>query len=240
MSEHYDLPMTQHETTDEASNLDEATRVLANEVRGLVAEINRLSPDAGLLTKARALVSEARNCISSPERPRWYEVPLDEIDDPLENRLRAEARDHSLYRGRNNPLAPPLSVTTELNEQGVPLVIGSVCLDRSWEGPPRRVHGGYVAGLFDDVLSGTPGLVDAGPVVTARLEVRFRRATPINAPLRFEALVVRHSGRRVVARARCLAPDDTAGQEKGLVVTAEAEALFVSVPRHPNEARSER
>jgi len=40
--------------------------------------------------------------------------------------------------------------------------------------------------------------------------------------LRFEAWVERHSGRRLIARARCLA---------GGEVTAEAEALFVTVSR---------
>ena len=89
-----------------------------------------------------------------------------------------------------------------------------------------------MAGLFDEVLSGVPSLVDAGPVVTGRLSIRYRQPTPLDVDLRFEARVVRHSGRRLVARARCLAPRADGGQD----VTAEAEARFVSIPRRSQEA----
>jgi len=122
-------------------------------------------------------------------------------------------------------------VTTGTDDDGQPVIVGEVLLDRSREGPPARVHGGYVAGLFDDVLSGVPSLVDAGPVVTGRLSIRYRHPTPLDVDLRFEARVVRHSGRRLVARACCLAPRADGGQE----VTAEAEALFVSIPRRSQE-----
>ena len=74
-------------------------------------------------------------------------------------------------------------------------------------------------------------LTVAGPVVTGRLSIRYRHPTPLDVDLRFEARVVRHSGRRLVARARCLAPRVDGGQE----VTAEAEALFVSIPRRSQE-----
>ena len=77
-----------------------------------------------------------------------------------------------------------------------------------------------LGGLFDDVLSGTVSLVGGRPVVTGRLRIRYRQATPIEADLRFEAWVDHAGGRRVLSRARCLV-DGT--------VTAEAEALFVVV-----------
>ena len=129
-------------------------------------------------------------------------------------------------------------VTTEVDDDGW-YVVGSVRLDRSREGPPERLHGGYLAGLFDDVLSGVPSLVEMGPTVTARLAIRFREATPLDVALRFEARVVRHSGRRLVARARCLtAAADGSAVTDGAKVTAEAEALFVAVPARAQEAGS--
>ena len=201
---------------------------LAHEVRALVADVNRLAPGVDGLTEARRLVAEARRGLEGPERRRWYEVPVDEIDEDLEARLRIEAGDHSLFRGRRNPLAPPLVVSTETDDDG-PFVVGSVRLDRCREGPPERLHGGYLAGLFDDVLSGVPSLVDMGPAVTARLAIRYRQATPLDVDLRFEARVVRHSGRRLVARARCMVP----GEDRS---TAEAEALFVAVAARSQES----
>jgi acyl-coenzyme A thioesterase PaaI-like protein len=208
---------------------------LAAEVRALVADVNRLAPGADGMTEARQRVAEARRALKGPVRRRWYEVPLEEIDDDLEARLRIETGDHSLFRGRRNPLAPPLVVTTETDEDGS-FVVGAVRLDRSREGPPERLHGGFLAGLFDDVLSGVPSLTGLDPSVTARLSIRYRRATPLDVDLRFEARVVRHSGRRLVARARCLVPGD---DSVGSTVTAEAEALFVVVARRSQEDRGE-
>jgi len=80
-----------------------------------------------------------------------------------------------------------------------------------------------------------PGEIRAGPVVTARLSIRYRLPTPLDVQLRFEARVVRHSGRRLVARARCLAPTTDGGTE----VTAEAEALFVAIPRRSQEGTAD-
>jgi acyl-coenzyme A thioesterase PaaI-like protein len=208
---------------------------LADEVRALIEDVNRSAPDVDSLEAARGHVAAARAALESPDRRRWYEVPLDEIDEDLTIRLREEAGDHSLFRGGRNPLAPPLRVSAGVDSDGEPVVVGEVRLERSREGPPERVHGGMVAGIFDDVLSGAPGLVDAGPVVTGRLSVRYRRPTPLDVELRFEARVVRYSGRRLVARARCLAPTADGGTE----VTAEAEALFVAIPRRSQEGTSE-
>ena len=208
---------------------------LADEVRALIEDVNRSAPDVDSLEAARGHVAAARAALESPDRRRWYEVPLDEIDEDLTIRLREEAGDHSLFRGGRNPLAPPLRVSAGVDSDGEPVVVGEVRLERSREGPPERVHGGMVAGIFDDVLSGAPGLVDTGPVVTGRLSVRYRRPTPLDVELRFEARVVRHSGRRLVARARCLAPTADGGTE----VTAEAEALFVAIPRRSQEGTSE-
>ena len=208
---------------------------LADEVRALIEDVNRSAPDVDSLEAARGHVAAARAALESPDRRRWYEVPLDEIDEDLTIRLREEAGDHSLFRGGRNPLAPPLRVSAGVDSDGEPVVVGEVRLERSREGPPERVHGGMVAGIFDDVLSGAPGLVDAGPVVTGRLSVRYRRPTPLDVELRFEARVVRYSGRRLVARARCLAPTADGGTE----VTAEAEALFVAIPRRSQGGTSE-
>ncbi len=209
--------------SDRRSDVEATRRAgldLADEVRALIADVNRSAPDVGALEEARVHVAAARMALASPDRRRWYEVPLDEIDEDTTIRLREEAGDHSMFRGGRNPLAPPLRVSTGVDSDGEPVVVGEVHLDRSREGPPERVHGGMVAGIFDDVLSGAPGLVDAGPVVTARLSIRYRLPTPLDVQLRFEARVVRHSGRRLVARARCLAPTTDGGTE----VTAEAEA----------------
>ena len=101
----------------------------------------------------------------------------------------------------------------------MPLVEGRVRLGRAYEGPPHGVHGGVLAGLFDDMLgaaqrlSGTRG-------VTARLTVRYRALTPVESDLVLRAEAGEPNGRRVTCTATCHAGD---------TLTAEAEALFVAV-----------
>ncbi|HEX7095845.1 MAG TPA: hypothetical protein VF183_08165, partial [Acidimicrobiales bacterium] len=97
---------------------------------------------------------------------------------------------------------------------------GRVTLSRLYEGPPNGVHGGYVAGLFDDVLGATQSLIDGPTGLTGTLEVRYRNLTPLDAELVFLAWIHHVSGRRIVSRATCHAEG---------VLTAEAEALFVRV-----------
>ena len=204
--------------------MDEAAREagirLADEVRALMVDLHRVEVSVDALETATEHLKAARHAVDGPLRLRWYEIPSGGMDDETRTRVAGQARDHSLFRGSRNPAAPPLRVTTEVADDGSTLVVGEVRVDRCHEGPPGRIHGGYLAGLFDDVLSGTVSLAGGRPAVTGRLRIRYRQATPIETDLRFEAWVDHAGGRRVLSRARCLV-DGT--------VTAEAEALFVVV-----------
>jgi acyl-coenzyme A thioesterase PaaI-like protein len=197
----------------------DTARRLADEVRALTADLHAADATADALDRATRLVAEARAALDGAPRVRWYEVDGD-VDEATRRRLTEEHREHSLYRGAANPLAPPLTVATATRDDGTPIVVGAVRLDRSREGPPRSVHGGLVAGLFDDLLGGTLALAGAPASVTGRLTVRYRRPTPIDTDLEFEAWVDHQRGRRLTARALCRA---------GGTVTAEAEALFIGV-----------
>jgi acyl-coenzyme A thioesterase PaaI-like protein len=88
-------------------------------------------------------------------------------------------------------------------------------------GPPDSVHGGYVAGAFDEVL-GWACAKSGNPAVTGKLTVRYRRATPLDVPVEFRAAWPRVAGKRVHVHATLTAAGD---------VTAEADGLFVLVDR---------
>ncbi len=124
-------------------------------------------------------------------------------------------------------MAPPMS-THPVDHPDGPRLEGRVRCGRLHEGPPNGVHGGYVAGLFDDILGGAMALGGHNGV-TGRLNVRYRRLTPIDTDLLLTAWIDHARGRRVVARASCRAGD---------VVTAEAEALFVIVDYEELSRRS--
>jgi acyl-coenzyme A thioesterase PaaI-like protein len=117
--------------------------------------------------------------------------------------------------GAINPLAPPVRYA----EIGEGTIDAGVTFGVAYQGPPGYVHGAFIAGVFDDVL-GAANMASGNPGMTVRLEVRYRRPTPLNTPLR---VVARHSGRegrRIFASGTMLAGAD---------VTAEAEGVFAEI-----------
>jgi acyl-coenzyme A thioesterase PaaI-like protein len=122
--------------------------------------------------------------------------------------------DYSPMIGRSNPLAPPIDLRIE---DGV--VHGRVKFGIAYEGPPGHVHGGFVAAAFDEVL-GFAQSMTGHPGMTGTLTIRYRKPTPLEQELRFEATVLREEGRKIFTEGRLYA---------GERLTAEAEGLFVSV-----------
>ena len=77
--------------------------------------------------------------------------------------------EHSPFIGRANPLAPPmLPARGRRRASRVEVRFGS-----AYEGPPGCVHGGYIAGAFDELLGATQSL-SGNPGMTARLTVNYR------------------------------------------------------------------
>lgn len=122
--------------------------------------------------------------------------------------------EHSPFIGRANPLAPPIYLQ-EIDGK----VHGRVVFGSAYEGPPGCVHGGYVAGAFDEVLGATQTLSgQAG--MTGTLTVRYRSPTPLHTELRFVGELVRIEGRKIFTAATLHAGDR---------LCAEAEGIFISI-----------
>ena len=170
---------------------------LADRVRDLLLKIHKSAPTSEMIEKAITHADAANESLEESFRLRWYEVDEKEIDDSTKERLSVEARDNSLFRGERNPLAPPIRVRIEKDETGQEVIVGELEVNRCREGPEGRVHGGFIAGLFDDVLSGAVRLAGGGPAVTGKLDIRYRKATPLDQELRFEARLENSTGRRI-------------------------------------------
>ncbi len=127
--------------------------------------------------------------------------------------------DFSPISGLSNPIAPPIALSLELDEDGEQIVVGRVNYSLAYEGPPGSVHGGILAGAFDEVL-GLAQSMSGSPGMTARLTINYRKPTPWGQPLRFEAKIVRRDGRKIYTEGRCYVGD---------VLTAQADALFITV-----------
>ena len=123
--------------------------------------------------------------------------------------------DRSPIVGQSNPMAPPVRLQ-QMND----VIRGTAVFGKAYEGPPGCVHGGWIAASFDEVLGMTQSM-SGNPGMTAFLHVNYRQPTPLHIELTFEGELVRVEGRKIFTEGRVRTPD---GQ-----VTAEAEALFVSV-----------
>ena len=198
--------------------MSELERTLARELHGFALQLKTTIAEDDSLSRAIDDLRALRAGWATTPRPRWFDGmrpggPGSEIG--------LNFNDYSLFRGRANPLAAALEPTLVTLPDGRRAVEARVTCNQLYEGPPHGVHGGYVAGLFDDVLGGTIRLAAGGPAaVTGTLEVKYRKITPLDIELRFVAWVHHTSGRRIHSKATCHAGD---------VLTAEADALFVRV-----------
>jgi uncharacterized protein (TIGR00369 family) len=120
------------------------------------------------------------------------------------------------FLGDSHPVAPPV----QLEASDGP-ARAHVTLDARHEGAPGRVHGGWIAALFDQIVAVAGSRAVAQPALTGTLTIRFLAPTPIGTELALEATATPVSERTVHASATLRANG---------AVTAEADAVLV-VPR---------
>jgi hypothetical protein len=192
-------------------------RELAAELHALLLEFKTTVPDDAALRDAIDHVRAARDGLGGIARPRWFEALRDDVRSGTHT---LNFNEHSLFRGLANPMAPGVAVDVTTMPDGTPAVVARLTCSELYEGPPHGVHGGYVAGLFDDVLGSTMRFVEGPSGVTGTLSVKYRKLTPLDTELTFLGWVHHVSGRRIQSKATCHA---------GGVLTAEAEALFIRV-----------
>ncbi len=183
--------------------------------------------DEELASAIRALASVAYSTEALPELRADAIARIEEVRELLAEwplrRDRRGNRARSAFSGTENPIAPPMRIRSGRLADGRPALIGVVCLDSLREGPPGAVHGGVIAGLFDELLGGAQRLNGGDPGMTGRLTVRYRRPTPLDADIELRAWIHDERRRRVVVRGECV----LSGQDGD--VTAEAEAIFLRV-----------
>ncbi len=121
--------------------------------------------------------------------------------------------------GYANPISPPVEVWAVHGEDGQREIRGRVTFDYPFEGPPTCVHGGVIAELFDELLGLSNILVGVG-AMTGTLTVRYRRPTPLLAPLELAARHTGREGRKVFAWGGLFHDGE---------LTAEAEGVFILV-----------
>jgi hypothetical protein len=121
--------------------------------------------------------------------------------------------ERSPVSGVSNPVAAPLRMWPDGE-----LTRGEATFGPAYEGPPGIVHGGMVAGAFDELL-GMAQVASGFAGYTGTLTVKMRALMPLNTRIEYEGGVDRVDGRKIHAWAR-----STAGE----TLVGEAEAIFIA------------
>lgn len=180
-----------------------------------------------ILHLARALVKIATALIGV----RSYGGPYPAYDENfLEKRtaiLRGtikpeEALPFSPYVGLYNPISPQFHFTIEKPGQ---LVSGTITAPTTFAGPPDTIHGGMVAGIFDDLL-GVVNWSGENSGFTGTLTVRYHRPTPILKPVQLRAECIKREGRKTWVKGEISLDGE---------VTASAEAIFIQPKRYASQ-----
>jgi acyl-coenzyme A thioesterase PaaI-like protein len=120
----------------------------------------------------------------------------------------------SMVGGLSHPVAPQLAMQVD-GDYGS----GQVTVGKVFQGGPGLVHGGVLALLIDHAM-GCVAATRERPAMTVRLELRYRRPTPLGIPLTVAVSLDRVEGRQLHLSASITAD----GQ-----VTVEADALFMTL-----------
>jgi acyl-coenzyme A thioesterase PaaI-like protein len=185
-------------------------RRLADAVRRVTDQVVRTHATPALLAQAAASVEEAA-ALLEPVSPPWApSLPAE----PLTGTDPHGYFPFSPMIGWYSPLAPPLEC--EIRDGGV---LAHSTLGAAYEGPPGCVHGGIIAGLFDELL-GIANITAGVGAMTGTLTIRYRNPTPLYTDLRLAGHTDRIEGRKVFTSGTLHAGD---------LLCAEADGIFISV-----------
>jgi uncharacterized protein (TIGR00369 family) len=139
--------------------------------------------------------------------------------------------------GRDNPVGLKM-VWENHPEDGE--IRGTVTVPEHFNGYPGIVHGGIVASILDET-AGRAVLLEGEPddlMVTAKMEVTYRRPTPTSTPLLVVGHVVGRQDKRAETRGEIRLPDGTvsaratvwlARPPRGILAGWEAERQYFMV-----------
>ncbi|NKQ56214.1 PaaI family thioesterase [Amycolatopsis sp. K13G38] len=192
-------------TTEVPGKLSPGRTTLAARVRDLIEAVVLAEDDPPGLLDAAARIEEVTESL----RARRRESPRLLVQADTVGRLSA----NNPVEGPGNPLAPPLSrIRVDVDGMRAEVTFTAV-----HEGPPERVHGGWVAAVLDHAV-GRAVAAAGHPAMTASLTVDYHEGTPYGVPLEVEARFARRDGRKVYAIANI---------SSGGTITATASAILV-------------
>jgi acyl-coenzyme A thioesterase PaaI-like protein len=169
----------------------------------------------------RLLLDRLSGAALPPQLARDLTHRLDELSELLKTYQVPERERHDGWRpdlpGRGYVMMPPFII----DEIEPGWTSGRVTFTRFHLGGNAAVHGGVQPLLFDDILGRVSNQGQALTARTAYLKVDYRKVTPLDVELRFDARLERIEGRKRFASGRLLEADGT--------VLCDAAALYVEL-----------
>jgi len=211
-----------------SSTGDTAENRLAAAARRLTSVVvgRRLAPaDLDATTAALTDALDRLEASGDGKRPRRLPRPGDHPQDYFPT---------SPVIGWSNPLAPPVAVRV-VEVDGRRELAGTVTFDYPYEGPPTCVHGGVIAMVFDELL-GALTLLTGHAGMTGTLTTRYRRPTPLLVELRFEARLVKVSGRKATAWCGLYRDDELTAEAQGVFITMRPDRMLKVAAEHAPSA----
>lgn len=119
--------------------------------------------------------------------------------------------------GRFNPFSMGLIVRRDGHQ-----AVGSVTLERGWEGAPDRSHGGVVAALVDETMGCLLPILGA-MAFTGELTLRYSAPCPLGVPIVFRAWSERREGRKFFLKCTGEGPGGMFVESTAVFITVEAD-----------------
>lgn len=187
-------------------------RELGEALRGLLDVVVQTGADPAELSAATATIQELTARLAAPIVRTEMSVDEDSY------------RTHmSLVGGLSHPAAPQLTMRVDEHGGSGEVVVGKV-----FQGGPGLVHGGIVALLIDHAMGCVAARPDR-PAMTVRLDLRYRRPTPLEVPLTVSVSLDRIDGRQLFLSASITARGEVTVEADGVFLTltpANLEAVF--------------
>ena len=195
--------------TAELAERRDAVAELGAQLRALTEAAVRTEVDTDVLRKAAGDVAAVVDTLGAERRESRKPPAVDDLRDGV--------RMYNPVIGPGHPIAPPVEWETHGTR-----VEGRCTLGLAHEGPPTTAHGGMSALLLDQMFGHAAAA--AGNVgVTTNLELRYRKAVPLGAPLRIWAESTEVDGQRTTVHGAI-----TAASEPD-VALVEGHARFLSL-----------
>ena len=195
----------------ESSSIPAELRTLVTRVNGLIDAVSNTEVDSDTLAETAATVERLTDRLNAARREVGTMVRRE-----LGDGSTAVGTITNIVEGETNPAAPRLLL--DRTPEGLR---GEVTLNTIYQGPPGLVHGGWVAAMLDQAV-GSVSSAETSPGLTAKLEVNYRRPTPLFTPLEITSWVDRVEGRKVFVAGEIRAHGKVTAEATGLMIQVEA------------------